>query len=71
MFLSLSACLTVLCQLDRITRTQLQELVRTCVHKFLRAKIEPGANHASFVYLHVRALYTDCIEFHRKTGYSS
>lgn len=46
-FPPMSVHLTVLCQLDRITRTQLQELIETCVHKFLRAKIEPGTSLVS------------------------
>ena len=32
----------VLYQLERITRTQLQEFITTCTDKFMRARIEPG-----------------------------
>ena len=34
--------LPVLYQLERITRTQLQEFITTCTDKFMRARIEPG-----------------------------
>lgn len=33
---------TVLYQVERITKTQLQEFVATCTDKFMRARIEPG-----------------------------
>lgn len=32
----------VLYQVDRVTRTQLEQFMITCVDKFLRARIEPG-----------------------------
>ena len=32
----------VLYQLERITKTQLQQFITTCVDKFMRARIEPG-----------------------------
>lgn len=34
--------ITVLYQIDRVTRTQLDQFMTTCVDKFLRARIEPG-----------------------------
>ena len=32
----------VLYQVERITKTQLQQFITTCVDKFMRARIEPG-----------------------------
>ena len=34
--------IVVLYQIDRVTRTQLDQFMTTCVDKFLRARIEPG-----------------------------
>lgn len=34
---------SVLYQLDRVTRTQLEQFVATCLDKFLRSQIEPGS----------------------------
>ncbi len=34
--------IVVLYQVDRVTRTQLDQFMTTCVDKFLRARIEPG-----------------------------
>lgn len=50
----LCICYVVLCQLDRVTRTQLQQFIETCVHKFMRARIEPGAETGmpAVLYLH-------------------
>ena len=33
---------TVLYQLERVTKTQLQQFMTSCVDKFMRARIEPG-----------------------------
>ena len=34
---------SVLYQVQRITKTQLQKFLTTCVDKFMRARIEPGS----------------------------
>ena len=38
----LCGCTIVLYQVGRVTRTQLEQFMTTCVDKFLRARIEPG-----------------------------